>query len=477
MERDRSQRLYAAVALTGGLVLCAAAVGLALLSPEFEYGSPLAERPFPELVALLMAAGTVYLGTVYALARLQPRTRWLIVIMLLGLVMRAPLFFSQPIQEDDFYRYLWDGGVAAHGFNPYRHAPQAIRDPSEAQAVSPELQSLADDAGHVFDRINHPELATVYPPTAQAGFALAHVAAPWSLNAWRAVILLFDIVTVAGLLLLLRAIGKPLHFAAIYWWNPVLLKEAYNSAHMDLLILPFALAALWFTLRSQPIRSACALVLAIGAKLWPVLLAPLLLRSIQAPPKRLVMATLIGAVIVVLLMAPIVAAGPLGAQSGFTAYGDRWEMNDALFMVVLKGARALSDMLRLDSPWPDRIARAAAAFVVLAILAWLTRKPMQSGSDLANRIVIVLGVAFMLSPTQFPWYYLWILPFLALSPRPSLLVLSAMLPLYYLKFYYQSADDVAFFHNRIVWLEYAPTLILATTEALPMRRLLAPKHT
>jgi len=40
-----------------------------------------------------------------------------------------------------------------------------------------------------------------------------------------------------------------------------------------------------------------------------------------------------------------------------------------------------------------------------------------------------------------------------------------MLPLYYLKFYYIAQDNVAFFHYRIVWIEYTPVFLLATWEA------------
>ena len=46
-----------------------------------------------------------------------------------------------------------------------------------------------------------------------------------------------------------------------------------------------------------------------------------------------------------------------------------------------------------------------------------------------------------------------------------MLVLSLMLPLYYLKFYFEARDNVLFFHNGVVWIEYAPVFILALWEA------------
>ncbi len=45
-----------------------------------------------------------------------------------------------------------------------------------------------------------------------------------------------------------------------------------------------------------------------------------------------------------------------------------------------------------------------------------------------------------------------------------MLVLTLMLPMYYLKFYFTAHDNVLFFHNRVVWIEYAPVLALALWE-------------
>ena len=52
---------------------------------------------------------------------------------------------------------------------------------------------------------------------------LAHWLRPWSPAAWRIVLLLFDLATLAALLALLRAIGRSPLWAAAYWWNPLLI--------------------------------------------------------------------------------------------------------------------------------------------------------------------------------------------------------------------------------------------------------------
>ena len=84
--------------------------------------------------------------------------------------------------------------------------------------------------------------------------------------------LAFDLAAGALVLLLLRRLRLPLIWFAVYWWNPVLIKEGLNTGHMDLVVLPFLLGAIYLALRDRPVLSAASLALAAGAKVWPVLL-------------------------------------------------------------------------------------------------------------------------------------------------------------------------------------------------------------
>jgi hypothetical protein len=86
--------------------------------------------------------------------------------------------------------------------------------------------------------------------------------------------------------------------------------------------------------------------------------------------------------------------------------------------------------------------------------------------DFCRRCLMAIAALFLLSPTQFPWYYTWMLPLLAVSPRLSLLLLTFLLPLYYLRFYFVSLDNVGLFDNWLVWIEYVPVWILLVGESL-----------
>lgn len=433
------------------------------LAPRFVYGSDMLARPIIPFVIVMMLAGGIYLFAAWRSLSIPDTKQVFVMIVVVGVVLRALLFFTRPILEDDYYRYLWEGGVTANGYNPYSYTPDDVMW-SEGHDVPKELVHLSDDAGTVADRVNHSNLGTVYPPVAQGAFAVAHLIAPWNIHAWKFVLLVCDIATFVVLLKILTLCQLPKAQSLIYWWNPILLKETYNSAHMEMVILPFLMLGVYWLIQAKVYRSGLALGAAVATKLWPVLVIPILLRANPACPKRSMIALALASAVLVTLLSPMMWAISLGERSGFVAYGESWEMNDALYMTIEWMVTKASTPFNVFDDTIEQWSRYVVGGLVLMWLGVLLRKPCTDVSDLFNRLVLLLGFFFMMSPTQFPWYFLWILPFLTLSPRPSLLLLSVMLPMYYLKFYYSAMHNVFFFHNRLVWVEYAPVLLYSAYE-------------
>ena len=101
--------------------------------------------------------------------------------------MRLLTLTAPPILSSDMYRYVWDGRVQLAGINPYRYVP----------AADPELAFLRDAA--VYPHINRAEYAhTVYPPAAQAIFALAAIATP-GVFGMKAMMAAFDVLAIVAL--------------------------------------------------------------------------------------------------------------------------------------------------------------------------------------------------------------------------------------------------------------------------------------
>ncbi len=445
----------------GGIVLVTVHAFLAWLSGEFRPDTELAQRPILTLVALLLLAGVVFLFVVWKAGDAPASKGLLLWVVVVGIALRCLMLFSTPALEDDYNRYLWDGAVLAHGFNPYAYAPKEIA--SAPDVIPPALRDLAVEGKKVLHRINYPHLRTIYPPIAQAAFAAAYMLKPWSLMAWRTVILLADLAVLALLLAALQGLNLSPLLVAIYWWNPLVLKEAFNSAHMDVLLIPLTLTALLLSVRHRYLLSAGALALAAGLKLWPVVLLPVIVAPLFRAPKRLILPAGLFFLLCAVMALPVYLTG-LEARSGFTAYGRSWEMNDSLYLLFLWAAQFTVRVVGWEIGSAQIITRLMVGLILICWIAWLSRDPVDDPRTLWHPALAIVAALFLLSPTQFPWYYLWVVQFLVIAPRPSLLVLNVLLMLYYLRFYFNAHGRAGLFDNWMVWIEFGPVWVLLVWE-------------
>lgn len=452
----------------GGIALVGLQIVLAFLSPRFAYGRSLLTQPVLTVVALMCLSGVLYWLIVSTASEKKQSAAFVVWIIFIGVGLRIAQLAATPILEDDYYRYLWDGAVTAHGISPYGVAPQQMISGDTASGPLPStVRQLAADAQPLLRRINNPRLRTIYPPVAQAAFALAHWIQPWSLLGWRWVLLAFDLATLVLLIALLRTMGLPLQWLAIYWWNPLLVKEVFNSGHMDVIALPFVLGAVWLAIRGRRVWAAAVLGLAVGAKVWPIVLLPIILRPVANNLKPLVAALGLFSLVAFSLFLPIYVSG-FDSSSGFVAYGQVWESNDALFLVLRWGLQGLLQTLSagLGALQIQLLARIFLAVIVSITLVKICWKPVLGPRDECERGQYIVATLFLLSPTQFPWYYVWLLPFLSIRPRRSLLLLTALLPFYYLRYYFEPRNHLEMFRLGIVWLEYVPVWYLLFREWL-----------
>lgn len=456
-------------ALIPGALLLALFSIIAYLSRSFIYGSDMLGRPIIPFVIIAIISGIVFLIAAARIHRLPDNTRFLITLFLVGLSLRAIMFVSNPILEDDYYRYLWEGGMVANGYSPYAWAPDDADFYQSNTRAPTELVALAQECGEIHDRVNHSALSTVYPPVAQSTFALSHIIAPWSLTGWRAFLLMIDCATFGFILLILKKIERPLAQSVIYWWNPILIKETFNSAHMDVVIILFITLAILLLIHNRLTLAGIALAFATATKLWPVILTPFFLRHARALKPERTRALILSAIALLLLMSPLLLSFPPKAHSGFLAYGERWEMNDALFMAIQKATELATSAISITATQQAQLARLTVALILLLWIYKLQRRDHTNVSDFLNHLVLATGLLFMLSPTQFPWYYIWMLPLLALSPRPSYLILTAFLPLYYLRFHFAALNQADTFHHIMVWIEFTPSILLLSYEHIRFR--------
>lgn len=446
-------------------VLAVAAATLVAFRHRFDYAFELIDIPSVWVACGLVFAGLAVLALPHAIQQASARDgghgrRLLVFVIATGVALRLAMFAVNPVLEDDYHRYFWDGAMTAHGLNPYAVAPADAGDVEGSQRAR-----LAAEAGVVMERINHPNLKSIYPPVTQAAFALAYVIKPWSMTAWRLVCLIGEFATLALLLALLHAARRSPLWVAIYWWNPVAIKELINSAHMEAILTPLVLAALLLAVRRRPAAATLMLGVAAGAKGWPVLLLPLVARPLLSQPRTLVVT---GALFGLMMLAWALPAylGGIDETSGIVAYAQNWKTNSALFPALEWLAQAALAPLGIGGATPGVAVRGACAVLVLAISIWLSRAEPASPTALMQRAALVTAVLFLLSPAQFPWYFIWVLPFLCFAPSPALLAMTATVPIYYASFYFHARDTYEIYRDWLVWIVWVPVWLLIAREIM-----------
>ena len=183
-------------------------------------------------IALWLFAHAFYLAAAWVATRPRtpsPREHTMVLILVVGLVPRLALLPTEPTLSEDLYRYLWDGRLAAAGVNPFPTAPS-----------DPTLARFRDG---LEKKLNHADVPTIYPPTAQLLFAAtARIGA--TPRAWKATLLALETALLLALAFLLRTRGLPPERLLLYYWNPLVVVESFGSGHVDLAVAAFLVVAL-----------------------------------------------------------------------------------------------------------------------------------------------------------------------------------------------------------------------------------------
>jgi alpha-1,6-mannosyltransferase len=401
------------------------------------------------LVVLLSATAAALLAAVWSLRASPVGWPLAIAFAAAGVMMRAPYFGVGPMLEDDHFRYLLDGAMVAHGLSPYAHAPE------QALAGASELPAAVLAAGGVaVASINFPDLRSIYPGGAQTLFALAHLAAPWSVDGLRAIIFVAEALTAALLVVMLRQGGAPGVLAALVWCNPLLAFSLTGQAHIDAVLAPPILGALWLVRKGAAASAGVLLAFAVGVKLWPALLAPLFMRVLWPSRPACLRFGVALVVVTVVLCAPLMLAS-FAPRAGLTAYATAWSNSNAPYAWVSYGFHLLL------GDRGELLLRAGVAALSALVAVAVAMRAVATMQDLIWRTTLVAAVAFYLAPAQFPWYSAWFLPLAAAAGSFPLLAASVGLPIYFLFFPLAQVGMVNLYMYWVAFLHLVPVVAAA----------------
>ncbi len=371
--------------LAGGIAILAATATLA--STRAPLGSPV----------FFMTAGVAALAYLLALLhvwrRRESTTRLLLAVFALSLAIRVPLAVIPVDRSNDMVRYLWDGRVQRLGYNPYLVVPS---DPAMAATHTDETRGMPSR--------NH---RTPYPPAAQLFFRLVS-SVDESTLAMKLALLACDVLTIVVLWRWLALTNRNEWLALAYAWNPLVVLEVSHGGHIDALGALWLAAAAFALSRRRTMLATIAFVLAVATKLLPVVLVPLLWRRIRVRDAA------VGAAVLGALYLPFTYGTelPLGAVPNVVAH---IRFNGPVF-------EAISAMA---SPGAAAI---AAVLLGLAAAAWARAR---LGPDEPAAWAWPMAIALAAAPVVYPWYLLYLTPFLVSSVSAPLIAWTlSVIPVY-----------------------------------------------
>jgi len=326
-------------------------------------------------MASLTLAGVAYLLAIrefFATPRFPRR------VVVFGLVLAAVWhveFLRLPSgADDDIHRYVWDGRLQRIGYNPYLVVPS---DPAVKALHTPETRNL-----------NNADLPSPYPPGAQLFFR-AVTSIRESTFALKVAFVVCDFAIVIILLDLLRSHRQSAHLVLAFAWNPLLAIEVAGSGHIDIVGALLVIASAAALVRRWRATAAIALGLAIAVKFLPIVLLPVYWKRVR------IREALLASAIVALLYVPFFSHGRIPTGS-LSTYVQTFRFNGPVFSA-------------LDRVVPPQLLAGLAVLVGLATAAWLrSAQPEWSPGAFAWP----MAAALLCAPAVFPWYLLWLLPFL-----------------------------------------------------------------
>ena len=409
----------------------------------------------PSFVIPLLVAGIAYLLAIREFFSTPTFPRAVVAV---GLVLAA-LWHVQFLRvpsgpDDDIRRYLWDGRLQRLGYNPYLVVPS---DPAVSGLHTAETRNL-----------NNPNVPSLYPAGAQ-WFFRAVTAIHESVFALKVAFVVCDFAIIIVLLDVLRrdeqasqrarmhaatqerngthqggaTNGLPplrvrsskTHLVLAYAWSPLLAIEAAGSGHVDIvgaLLLLVSFAALGRRWRAT---AAVAFGLAVAVKLLPIVLLPVYWKRVRMRD------AVLAAAVVGLLYVPFLNQGRIPIGSLLT-YVQTFRFNDLVFA-----------MLERVVP---QIAAGLPVVVGFLTATWLAWQPGGTWSTLARScqappsalpgdhsqesmapecspdvFAWPMAASLLCAPTVYPWYLLWLLPFLrSTSTLPIIIWTVSIIPTY-----------------------------------------------
>jgi hypothetical protein len=401
-----------------------AAGGYALATPEFDA----AGGPRFVCFSLMGIAGFL---SIFLFPRFQRERVKVLAIWIPAIVLRVLLLPTAP--SDDVSRYLWEGRLLTQGVSPY------------AQTADADSLLVFRDAQ--WAQMNHKDQPTAYPPLTELAFA-AVASLTYHPLAFKLFFVAADLLTLLGVLRLLKLRGLAVQYSGFYALSPIVLIAYAGEGHFDALMVAALVWAVWAAAVGRDKLAVLLVSIATGVKWITLPLLPFFIRKKTRSISSELMVKGGGQVV----------SPSSGRKTKFLDFVVRnfpvhisylllsvltliipaiffWESLPALFEGLFKfgGTRSFNgpvyDLLLLGLSLPRVLCSAIVITALAGVCVW--RWTLRDTASLDAHIRWILGALIVLSPTVHFWYLAWMLPFVCLRPSLPWIALSLSSGLYF----------------------------------------------
>ncbi len=383
-------------------------------------------EPIIAYTATTVSSSLIFLAVCAMVIKEEVPARYFFALLAAGVLLRIAFAAVHPVGSPDYYRYVWDGKVQASGVNPYRYAPEDSALTALHSDLVPRLVTYSD-------------MRTIYPPLSENLFHLAYIISGESYLGIKLLLLVFDLLTMLGLLLTMKKLKIDRKYLLLYALCPLPLIQFFLDGHVDSFGFTFLVFALYFYFGERKTLAYLFIGLSMLIKPLALIVVPVLFFNEKGALNRLKAAAVPVLLFGAFYLPYVFTGSPFQALMKFT---ENWTFNGVVFDI-------------LDSFIRDN-QRTRILCAILLMIAYLP--VILSKRDLLTKIYLSIFLLFIFSPIVHPWYIGWLVVLLPLIPRWSGIAYAGLSSL--------TAFTILTYQTTGVWNDYTLVLVFEYTPVI-----------
>jgi alpha-1,6-mannosyltransferase len=346
---------------------------------------------------IVIFASAIYLWVTLEIFKSELPKNFIYLAIGITFLLRISFITTTPIGSDDIYRYMWDGKVQVNGISPYVYAPES----AELRHLHTELLPSS---------VNHQDMKTPYLPLSQWIFAACYILSGEAVWGFKLILLLSEVLTIIGLILLLKQLKISDKFVLLYALCPLPIIQFAIDAHIDAVGLPLLIFGLLLYYKDKVLPALLLIGLSISIKPVALVILPILFLDRKSWKDKLEVVAIPLLTVGIQFLPYVFSSNPF---EGFLRFTWNWTFNGLIFTPAY--------LYYGDNQYARQFC--AVLLVVSILLLYFSKK------NLNDKIYFSVLLLLIFSPVVHPWYVAWLAVLVPFAQRWSGIVFAATVSL------------------------------------------------